>query len=97
MTADVVLAMPVVPSYESWSMMFPQARILVTEILDDDLGLDVRDGSDDSSTQERMPAYRVVPSSKFAQNVRGYLASQGQLELPTSDENVLGNGPPDQA
>jgi hypothetical protein len=42
-TADVVLTHPVSTQLiNRWTLMFPQARILVTEILDEELGLDVR-------------------------------------------------------
>lgn len=93
-TADVVLTHPVSRQLiHRWTLMFPQARIVVTEILDDDLGLDVRGPVGllmDAGADVYLPRR---PVEQVAQNVRGYLAAQGRPELGGSDGAVLEVGP----
>jgi hypothetical protein len=96
-TADVVLTHPVSPQLtHRWTLMFPQARIIVTEILDEELGLDVRGPVGrlmDAGAHAYLPRR---PVEQLAQNVHGYLASQDRRELGTSDGTVLEIGPSDE-
>lgn len=89
-TADVVLTHPSSPQLVGqMAMMFPQARILITEILDEELGLDVRGPVGrllDAGADAYLPRR---PVEQLAENVRGYLASQGHPELGARDEAVL--------
>ncbi len=95
-TADVVLTHPVSHQLiRRWTLMFPQARILVTEILDEELGLDIRGPVGrllDAGADAYLPRR---PVEQLAQNVHGYLASQGHPELVAGDETVLELGPSD--
>ena len=83
-TADVVLTHAV--SHQligRWTVMFPQARILVTEILDEELGLDIRGPLGrflDAGAHAYLPRR---PVEQLARNVDGYLASQAHPELCT--------------
>ena len=92
-TADVVLTHPV--SHQligRWTLMFPRARIIVTEILDEELGLDVRGPVGrlmDAGAEAYLPRR---PVEQLAQNVRGYLASEGPEELGAGDATVPGIG-----
>jgi hypothetical protein len=96
-TADVVLTHPVSTQLiNRWTLMFPQARILVTEILDEELGLDVRGPVGrllDAGAHAYLPRR---PVEQIAKNVHGYLlASQAHPELDTGDGTVLELGPSD--
>lgn len=97
-TADVVLTHPVSTQLtHRWTLMFPQARILVTEILDEEFGLDVRGPVGrllDAGAHAYLPRR---PVEQLAQNVHQYLVSHDRRELGTSDETVLEIDPPDTA
>ncbi len=94
-TADVVLSHPVSHQLiNRWTLMFPQARVLVTEILDEELGLDVRGPVGillDAGADAYLPRR---PVEQLARNVHGYLAAQG-AQLGTSEGAVLEIGSPD--
>lgn len=96
-TADIVLTQAVSPQLiHRWTVMFPQARILITEILDEELGLDVRGPVGrllDAGAHAYLPRR---PVEQLAQNVHGYLASQGRPELGTGDGAFLELGSPDE-
>lgn len=89
-TADVVLTHPV--SHQligRWTMMFPRARILVTEILDEEFGLDVRGPVGrlmDAGADAYLPRR---PVEQIAHDVHGYLASEGHQELGAGDAAAL--------
>jgi hypothetical protein len=96
-TADVLLSHPVSTQLiNRWTVMFPRARILVTEILDEELGLDVRGPVGrllDAGAHAYLPRR---PVEQLAHNVHGYLvASQGRRELDTGDGTFLELGPSD--
>ena len=97
-TADVVLTHPVSRQLiNRWTLMFPQARILVTEILDEELGLDVRGPVGllmDAGADAYLPRR---PVEQVARDVHGYLASQGRAELVAGEAPVLKIGPPDKS
>ena len=88
-TADVVLTHPVSRQLiHRWTLMFPQARILVTEILDQELGLDLQGPVGrllDAGAHAYLPRR---PVRQVAQDVHGYLASRGHSDLVASDETV---------
>lgn len=96
-TADIVLTHAVSPQLiHRWTVMFPHARILITEILDEELGLDVRGPVGrllDAGAHAYLPRR---PVEQLAQNVHGYLASQARPELGTGDGAFLELGPPDE-
>jgi hypothetical protein len=96
-TADVVLTHPVSHQLiHRWTLMFPRARILVAEILDEELGLDIRGPVGrllDAGAEAYLPRR---PLEQIAQNVRGYLASPAHPELVTGDETILELGSSDQ-
>jgi len=89
-TADVVLTHPV--SHQligRWTVMFPRARILVTEILDEEFGLDVRGPVGrlmDAGADAYLPRR---PVEQIAHDVHGYLASEGHQELGAGDAAAL--------
>ncbi len=93
-TADVLLTHAV--SHQligRWTLMFPQARILVTEILDEELGLDVRGPVGrlmDAGAHAYLPRR---PVEQIAQGVHGYLASLDRPLLESGDEVVLALDP----
>lgn len=95
-TADIVLTHAV--SHQligRWTVMFPQARILVTEILDEELGLDVR-GPVGRLLDAGADAYFPPrPVAQVAQGVRGYLAAHAAAEIGTGERGVIELGPPD--
>ena len=93
-TADIVLTQPVSPQLiNRWTLLFPGAQILVTEILDPELGLDVRGSVGrllDAGAHVYLPPR---PVEQVAQNVRGYLASQAagpELESGAAAPSELG-------
>lgn len=96
-TADIVLTHAVSPQLiHRWTVMFPQARILITEILDEELGLDVQGPVGrllDAGAHAYVPRR---PVEQLAQDVHGYLASRGRTELGTDDGAFLELGPPDE-
>lgn len=89
-TADVVLTHPV--SHQligRWTLMFPRARIIVTEILDEEFGLDVRGPVGrlmDAGADAYLPRR---PVEQVAHDVHGYLASDGHHELGAGDATAL--------
>ena len=93
-TADIVLAQAVSPQLMNiWARMFPHARILVTEILDDELGLDVRGPVGrllDAGAHGYLPPR---PVEQIAREVHGYLASRARSELDAGRDAVLELGP----
>lgn len=93
-TADIVLAQAVSPQLMNiWAQMFPDARILVTEILDDELGLDVRGPVGrllDAGAHGYLPPR---PVEQIAREVHGYLASRARSELDAGRDPVLELGP----
>ncbi len=95
-TADIVLAQAVSPQLMNvWARMFPHARILVTEILDDELGLDVRGPVGrllDAGAHGYLPPR---PVEQVAREVHGYLASRARSELDAGRDPVLELGPRD--
>lgn len=81
-TADVVLTAAHSPQLvHRWTLLFPQARIIVTEILDDELGLDVGGPVGhlmDAGAHAYLPPR---PLDQVARNVRGYLESRARSGL----------------
>ena len=81
-TADIVLTLPVSPQLVNrWTLMFPQAQVLVTEILDPELGLDVGGPVGrllDAGAHAYLPPR---PVEQVAENVLSHLAAQARLEL----------------
>lgn len=81
-TADIVLSQPVSPQLtHRWTVMFPQAHVLITEILDPEFGLDVSGPVGrllDAGAQAYLPPR---PVEQVAENVRGHLAAQARAEL----------------
>ena len=81
-TTDIVLTQPVSPQLiNRWTLMFPQAQVLVTEILDPELGLDVSGPVGrlmDAGAQAYLPPR---PVEQVAENVLGYLAAQARPEI----------------
>lgn len=76
--------------------MFPRAHILITEILDEELGLDVRGPVGrllDAGAHAYLPRR---PVEQLAQNVRGHVASHGRPELGTGDAAFREIGPLDE-
>ncbi|HET7659676.1 MAG TPA: hypothetical protein VFK66_04740 [Oryzihumus sp.] len=81
-TADIVLTQPVSPQLtHRWTVMFPQAQVLVTEILDPEFGLDVSGPVGrllDAGAHAYLPPR---PVEQVAENVRAYLAAQARPEV----------------
>lgn len=96
-TVDVLLTHAVSHQLiNRWTLMFPQARILVTEILDEELGLDVQGPVGrllDAGAHAYLPRR---PVEQLAQNVHGYLAAEAHRELGAWDGTVLEIGPADE-
>jgi hypothetical protein len=76
-TADVVLTSPHSPQLtHRWSLLFPHAQIIVTEILDPELGLDIAGPVGrllDAGAHAYLPPR---PLEQVAENVQTYLASR---------------------
>ena len=95
-TTDVVLGHAV--SHQlvgAWAQMFPQARIVVTEILDAELGLDVRGPVGvllDAGADAYLPPR---PIEEVARNVHRYLVGQDRPALASGDGSVTGLPPAD--
>ena len=81
-TADIVLTHPVSPQLMNrWTVMFPQAQVLITEILDPEFGLDVSGPVGrllDAGAHAYLPPR---PLEQVAENVHAYLAAQARPEL----------------
>ena len=94
-TADIVLSQPVSPQLtHRWTVMFPQAQVLITEILDLEFGLDVSGPVGrllDAGAHAYLPPR---PLEQVAENVHGYLAAQARPELGSRSEAMpaLGTG-----
>jgi hypothetical protein len=81
-TADVVLTAAYSPQLiHRWTLLFPQAQIIVTEILDNELGLDVGGPVGrllDAGAHAYLPPR---PLEDVAQNVQSYLEARARAEL----------------
>ncbi|MET0524427.1 MAG: hypothetical protein ABWZ91_06480 [Nocardioides sp.] len=81
-TADVVLTAAYSPQLiHRWTLLFPQAQIIVTEILDNEFGLDVGGPVGrlmDAGAHAYLPPR---PLEQVAQNVQSYLESRAPAEL----------------
>lgn len=81
-TADVVLTAAYSPQLiHRWTLLFPQAQIIVTEILDNEFGLDVGGPVGrlmDAGAHAYLPPR---PLEQVAQNVQSYLESRTPAEL----------------
>jgi hypothetical protein len=81
-TADVVLTAPHSPQLiHRWTLLFPRAQIIVTEILDSELGLDVSGPVGrlmDAGAHVYLPPR---PLEEVGQNVRGYLDGRARAEV----------------
>lgn len=88
-TADVVLTGAHSPQLiHRWTLLFPQAQIIVTEILDDEFDLDVGGPVGrlmDAGAAAYLPAR---PLEQVAQNVQTYLASRARPELGTAAPTI---------
>ncbi len=88
-TADVVLTSPYSPQLtHRWTLLFPQAQIIVTEILDPDLGLDIGGPVGrllDAGAHAYLPPR---PLEQVAENVQTYLASQATSALSSSSPDA---------
>src|SRR6478609_10363274 len=97
-TADIVLTHPVSPQLMNrWTVMFPQAQVLITEILDPEFGLDVSGPVGrllDAGAHAYLPPR---PVEQVAENVRGYLAAQTGPELGSRSASKPELGPDDDA
>ena len=93
-TADVVLTAAHSPQLiHRWTLLFPQAQIIVTEILDDEFGLDV-EGPVGRLMDAGADAYLPPrPLEQVAQNVQSYLASRARAELDSAAPAALPIGP----
>ncbi|KNX39122.1 hypothetical protein VV01_02150 [Luteipulveratus halotolerans] len=81
-TADIVLTNPVSPQLIGLlAGQFPDAQVIVTEILDAELGIDVNGPVGrliDAGARAYLPPR---PVEQVAENVHGYLQSEGRGEL----------------
>lgn len=81
-TADVVLTAAYSPQLiHRWTLLFPQAQIIVTEILDNEFGLDVGGPVGrlmDAGAHAYLPPR---PLEHVAANVQSYLESRARAEL----------------
>ena len=81
-TADVVLTAAYSPQLiHRWTLLFPQAQIIVTEILDNEFGLDLGGPVGrlmDAGAHAYLPPR---PLEQVAQNVQSYLESRARAEL----------------
>jgi len=90
-----VLSQPVSPQLtHRWTVMFPQAQVLITEILDLEFGLDVSGPVGrllDAGAHAYLPPR---PLEQVAENVHGYLAAQARPELGSRSATMpeLGTG-----
>lgn len=88
-TADAVLTAPYSPQLiHRWTLMFPQAQIIVTEILDDEFGLDVAGPVGrlmDAGAHAYLPPR---PLEQVAQNVQSYLERRARGELGSAGPAV---------
>ena len=88
-TADVVLTGAHSPQLiHRWTLLFPQAQIIVTEILDDEFDLDV--GGPVGRLMDAGAAAYLPPRplQQVAQNVQTYLASRARQELGTAAPTI---------
>ncbi|GAA1238812.1 hypothetical protein GCM10009657_13130 [Oryzihumus leptocrescens] len=97
-TADIVLTQPVSPQLtHRWTLMFPQAQVIITEILDPEFGLDVSGPVGrllDAGAHVYLPPR---PVEQVAENVLGYLAAQARPELGSAGATRLELGTDDGA
>jgi hypothetical protein len=81
-TADAVLTAAHSPQLiHRWTLLFPQAQIIVTEILDNEFGLDVGGPVGrlmDAGAHAYLPPR---PLEQVAQNVQSYLETRAHTEL----------------
>jgi hypothetical protein len=88
-TADVVLTSPHSPQLtHRWSLLFPHAQIIVTEILDPELGLDIAGPVGrllDAGADAYLPPR---PLEQVAENVQTYLASRAIGALDPSPISI---------
>jgi hypothetical protein len=88
-TADVVLTAAHSPQLiHRWTLLFPHAQIIVTEILDNEFGLDVAGPVGrllDAGAHAYLPPR---PLEQVAQNVQSYLESQARAELGSAAPTI---------
>ena len=81
-TADVVLTAAHSPQLiNRWTLMFPDAQVIITEILDDELGLDVSGPVGrlmDAGADAYLPPR---PLQQVAANVQAYLESRARAAI----------------
>jgi hypothetical protein len=88
-TADVVLTAAHSPQLiHRWTLLFPRAQIIITEILDNEFGLDVSGPVGrlmDAGAHAYLPPR---PLEQVAQNVQSYLESRARAELGSAAPSI---------